>query len=73
MTRKALPIFYEGSKILRISDLPQRQSTLFSGWLQPSQLLTINEKKDPDLVSYEDYEYWYQNCFMTEKSLENFI
>ena len=73
MTRKASPIFYEGYKILRISDLPTTQSSLFSGWLQPSQFLTINEKSDFDLVNYDEYDYWYQNCFMTEKSLDNMI
>ncbi len=73
MTRKALPIYFEGNKIVRISDLPMAQSSLFSGWVQPSQFLVMNEQKDLDLVKYEEYEYWYQKYFMTEKDLDNIL
>ncbi|HCX21914.1 MAG: hypothetical protein CMB80_04235 [Flammeovirgaceae bacterium] len=73
MTRKASPIFYEGNKILRISDLPFSQSTLFSGWVQPSNFVVLGERNDFDCVKYEDYEYWYQNYFIGERDLDEMI
>ena len=73
MTRKAAPIFYEGHKIVRLSDLPFGQSTLFSGWIKPTNYVVLGERNDYDCVKYEDYEYWYQNHFMTEKDLDNII
>lgn len=73
MTRKASPIFYEGNKIVRISDLPNGQSSLFSGWIQPSDFVLLGERNDFDCVKYEEYEFWYQNYFMTEKNLDNII
>ncbi len=71
MNRKATPIFYEGLKILRISDLPYNQSGLFSDWISTSDYLSIDN--DPDCVSYDDYEYWYLNHFFTQKELDNQI
>ncbi len=73
MNRKAAPIFYEGSKILRISDLPASQSTLFSGWLSPQNFILLGETNDYDCVSYGDYEYWYQYHYITEKDLDNIL
>lgn len=73
MTRKATPIFYEGTKIVRISDLPFSQSTLFSGWLSSANYVILGETNDYDCVKYEDYEYWYQNHFMTEKDLDSWL
>ncbi|XOV92634.1 MAG: hypothetical protein ACFHWX_20810 [Bacteroidota bacterium] len=70
---KASPVFYQGNKIIRISDLPQDQSHLFSGWLKPDALLQLNESPDKDCVSYEDYEYWFQNYFIAEKDLNYLI
>ncbi|MEQ8581915.1 MAG: hypothetical protein RIC30_16765 [Marinoscillum sp.] len=73
MTRKASPIFFEGTKIVRLSDLPFAQSTLFSGWLQPVHFIILGERNDYDCVKYEDYEYWYQNYYVGEKDLDNII
>jgi len=73
MTRKAAPIFYEGNKIVRISDLPSGQSTLFSGWIRPSDFVTLGERNDYDCVKYEEYEFWYQHHFMTQRDLDTFI
>ncbi len=73
MARKASPIFYEGSKILRVSDLPFSQSTPFSGWLQPNDFVVLGEHNDYDCVKYEDYEYWYQNYFIAEQDFDEMI
>lgn len=73
MTRKASPIFYEGSKIVRISDLPFAQSSLFSGWIQPSNFVILGDHNDFDCVKYEDYEYWYLNYFVTEQDMDEMI
>ncbi|MFY0607533.1 MAG: hypothetical protein JXR10_12525 [Cyclobacteriaceae bacterium] len=73
MNRKAIPIFYEGNKILRISDLPSSQFVLFSGWLTPSHFLTLGETTDYDCVSYDDYEHWYQYHYITEKEADNIL
>ena len=73
MNRKASPIFYEGNKILRISDLPTGQSSLFSGWLSPSNFLAFGESNDYDCVKYDDYEYWYQHHYISEKDMDNII
>lgn len=73
MTHKASPIFYEGTKIVRLSDLPGNQAHLFSGWIHLSSYITLGERNDYDCVRYEDYEYWYQNHFMTEIDLDEMI
>jgi len=73
MDRKASPIFFEGNKILRVSDLPVSQSTLFSGWLSPSNFILFGEGNDFDCVGYDHYEYWYHNHYTTEKDLDNII
>lgn len=73
MTHKASPIFYNGNKIVRLSDLPTMQAHLFSGWIQLSSYVVLGERNDYDCVKYEDYEYWYQNYFMTEKNLDDLI
>lgn len=73
MIRKASPIFFEGNKILRISDLPFGQSTLFSGWLKPTDFVILGERNDFDCVKYEDYEYWYQNHFIAERDLDSVL
>ena len=73
MTRKVSAIFYEGTKMVRLSDLPHTQSHLFSGWIQLDSYIKLGEKNEFDCVRYEDYEYWYQNHFLTEKDLDNFL
>lgn len=73
MTRKASPIFYEGQKIVRLSDLPFTQSTLFSGWITPAHFVLLGERNDHDCVKYDDYEYWYQNHFVGERDFNELI
>lgn len=73
MIQMASPIFYEGSKIVRLSDLPQNQAHLFSGWVTKSSYVVLGEKNDFDCVRYDEYEYWYQNHFVTEMDLDVFI
>lgn len=73
MTRKAIPVFYEGTKMVRISDLPETQSTLFSGWVNPSHFVILGGVPDFDCVKYEDYEFWYQNYFVAQRDLDEMI
>ncbi|MEQ9302789.1 MAG: hypothetical protein RJQ14_02655 [Marinoscillum sp.] len=73
MSPKASPIFYEGNKIVRLSDLPFAQSTLFSGWVRQDHFVTLGERNDFDCVKYEDYEYWYKNYFIGEMDLDEMI
>ncbi len=70
---KVSPIYYQGLKLIRISDLPEDQNHLFSGWIKPEALVQINESPDKDCVIYEDYEYWFQNYFIAEKDLNYLI
>lgn len=73
MTRKASPIYFEGHKIVRISDLPFAQASLFSGWVQPSSRLPLEKPGDQDCVRYEDYDYWYTNHFCAEQNLDEML
>lgn len=73
MTHKASPIYYEGHKVVRISDLPFTQASLFSGWTTLAHFISLTEKTDLDCVKYEDYEYWYQNYFVGEQDLNELI
>ncbi|MEQ8552664.1 MAG: hypothetical protein RIC53_08430 [Cyclobacteriaceae bacterium] len=73
MSPKASPIFYEGNKIVRLSDLPFAQSTLFSGWVQKDHYVILGERNDFDCVKYEDYDYWYRNYFVGEMDLDEMI
>lgn len=73
MHRKANPIFHDGLKILRISDLSSGQSSLFSGWITHDKYIILGEQNDYDCVKYEDYEYWYLNHYVTEKDLDYII
>ena len=70
---KVSPIYYEGNKIIRISDLPQDQSHLFSGWIRSDALVQLSETTVEDCVQYEDYEYWFQNYFIADKDLNYLI
>lgn len=68
---KAPPIFFEGTKLVRASDLPSPQSGLFAIWAR-----TVNSPsslRDGDMFRYEDYEYWYQNHYLTGQNLDNMI
>ena len=67
------PIYYMGDKIIRISDLPEDQSQLFSGWIKPDAYISLEQFTDQDCVPYEDYEYWFQNYFIAEKDLNYLI
>lgn len=73
MTYKASPIFHDGNKIVRLSDLPRSQSHLFSGWLQLSSYVVLGEANDFDCVKYDEYEYWYQNHYMMELDLDEML
>lgn len=73
MTRKASAIYHDGNKIIRLSDLPMNQAHLFSGWIQKGSYVKLGDKNDFDCVQYEDYEYWYQYYYVTEKDLDNVI
>jgi hypothetical protein len=73
MHRKASPIFHNGLKILRLSDLSYDQSHLFSAWIKPAYFITLGDHNDHDCVSYENYEYWYQNHYVTEKDMDFMI
>ncbi len=70
---KVSPIYFQGNKIIRISDLPQDQSHLFSGWIKPDALVQLTDFSDDDCVHYEDYEYWFQNYFIAEKDFNYLI
>lgn len=70
MHRKANPIFHDGMKILRISDLSSDQSHLFAGWVSHDNFIILGEQNDYDCVKYEYYEYWYRNHYATEKDLD---
>lgn len=73
MTYKASPIFFDGNKIVRLSDLSRTQSHLFSGWIRSSSYVVLGEENDFDCVKYEDYEYWYHNHFLAEKDLSELL
>lgn len=71
--QKISPIYFQGHKIISVSDLPRDQYHLFSGWIRPDALLQISESEELDYVPYDDYEYWFQNYFIAEKDLNYLI
>lgn len=73
MHRKASPIFHNGQKILRLSDLPSPQAYLFCSWISDKNYVTLGEENDFDCVDYVEYEYWYQNHYATEKDFDTII
>ncbi|MFT5641723.1 MAG: hypothetical protein ACI9A7_001828 [Cyclobacteriaceae bacterium] len=73
MMTKASPIFYDGNKIVRMSDLPVSQAHLFSGWVTTDQFVVLGEKNDYDCVKYEDYEYWFQNYYATTADMDEWL
>lgn len=72
-TSKVSPIYYQGLKIIRVSDLPNEQAHLFSGWIKPELFVHLSDSQDHDCVTYDDYEYWFQNYFVVEKDLNYLI
>jgi len=70
---KASPIFYNGNKIVRMSDLPLSQSQVFSNWVSTDQYIVLGEKNDYDCVRYEDYEYWFQNYYLTAVDMDDWL
>lgn len=75
MKEKVLPRYFDGYKFVRLSDLPQHQAHLFSSWTStitgpaPTELMVA----DNDIVSYDDYSFWFDYHYVTEKDLDELI
>ena len=73
MKEKVQPRYFDGFKFVRISDLPAHQAMLFSGWtLQTGDLkVPVDFSADKkDIVSYEDYDFWFDYHYLPEKDMD---
>jgi len=75
MNRKVQPRFFDGFKFLRLSDLPANQASLFQGWVQPASKATISDLggEQGDIIQYEDYDFWFDYHYLTEKDLDELL
>jgi hypothetical protein len=76
METKATPRFFEGIKYIPSTDLPNDQLRLFTGWASAASYLDkagVSMIGSSDLIKYEDYEYWFDNYYLTEKDWDQLI
>lgn len=57
------------TEYVRLSKLPNEQVDDLLGWLPESCLTKISSGKRllDDCIEYEDYEFWYENCYAAGK------
>lgn len=65
---KVSPTFFEGFKFVRISDLPEDQSTGLFSWLtrRGIKTLKVDSLVINDCVDYDDYDYWFSTYLKKE-------
>jgi hypothetical protein len=76
METKLSPRFFEGVKYISLYDLPHDQVNMFSEWVSTSGYVnqqTSSRIGSNDLVHYEDYEYWFNNHYLTEKDWDQIL
>ena len=73
MIQKISPIYFDGHKIIRLSDLPNDQNHLFSDWINNDAFVSLEGMTENDCVQYEDYEFWFVNYYVAEKDLNYLI
>jgi len=76
MNRKVSPRYFDGQKYVVMSDLPIGQEQMFSNWVATSSYLPDPARASEnfsELVKYEDYEYWFDQYFLTEKDLDQYF
>lgn len=76
MKEKVQPRFFEGQKFVRLSELPKQQASLFSSWtstqLSPLTLVEMMPVVN-DMVSYDDYSFWFDYHYVIEKDMDELI
>ena len=57
------------TEYVRLSKLPDEQIDDLLGWLPESYLTKVKKGKKllNDCIEYDDYEFWYENCYHTGK------
>ena len=73
MNQKISPIYFDGHKIIHLSDLPNDQNHLFSGWINSDAFVNLDGMAENDCVRYKDYEFWFVNYYVAEKDLNYLI
>jgi len=76
MIRKAAPRYFDGQKYVVLSDLPNAQEQMFVDWVSKASYLPDPahfKENISELVKYEDYEYWYNQYYLTEKDLDSYL
>ncbi|MEM9324986.1 MAG: hypothetical protein AAGA85_05000 [Bacteroidota bacterium] len=76
MKGKVQPRYFDGFKYLRLSDLPPQQATLFSGWTSltaHSQVPKDVFSEKQDIVRYEDYDFWFDYHYLTDKDMDELL
>lgn len=76
MDRKVAPRYHDGQKYMVLSDLPFGQEQMFCDWVALSSFLPDPARATEnfsELVRYEDYEYWFDQYFLTEKDMDHYF
>ncbi len=76
MKEKVQPRYFDGIKFLRLSDLPPQQAMLFAGWTSnalSSGLPSDLSQEKADIVRYEDYDFWFDYHYLTEKDMDELL
>lgn len=66
---KIKPFRQGATEYVRLSKLPNEQIDDLLGWLPESCLTKVNSNEQllEDCIDYEDYEFWYENCYQAGK------
>ncbi|BDD06294.1 hypothetical protein [Aureibacter tunicatorum] len=64
----------DGQDLISISKLPYHQAIQVSEWLSEPSFIegSLNTKTEVEMISYDDYEYWYDCFFEEEKFYEDY-
>ncbi len=76
MDKKVQPRYFDGFKFLRLSDLPANQASMFQGWVSGTAGLSLPSEikaEKEDIVQYDDYDFWFDYHYLTEKDLDELI
>lgn len=66
--RKMKPCRQGVTEYVRLADLPNGQADTLLSWLPESCLTKVKAEEQllDDCIDYEDYEFWYEHCFLSK-------
>ena len=75
MNRKAAPYYLNGEKFVILSEIPSSQANRFTHWTTHHTFTGLDSPKSVgvEMVAYDDYEFWFEQHYLTEQDFNQLI